>query len=234
MDNKISILSTAAIAESLVNKVQAAGMDIDVVPFISIEFLKDVPAIKECALKKMTAVFTSSNAVEAVAKQIEGAEDLKIWCVGNNSSDLIKKHFGDKLAGTAANAKDLARAILNDTETKEVTFFCGNIRRGELPDLLRQNGIMVNEVVVYNTTLSPVKTDKRYDAILFYSPSGVESFFSVNIISENTVLFTIGDTTASILKEKATNTIIVSEQPGKELLINKLTEYYTIAKQTTA
>jgi len=234
VDNKISILSTAALAESLVRKVADAPMDIDVVPFISVEYLKEVPAIKECALKQMTAVFTSGNAVEAVAKQIEGAEDLKVYCVGNNTAELIKKHFGDKVVGIADNAKELAELMLHNKEIKEVTFFCGDMRRDELPALLTGMGITVKEVVVYNTTLSPVKVEKDYDAVLFFSPSAVESFFSMNSAEENTIFFAIGNTTTTALKAKTTNTILMIERPGKELLIDEVIAYYTKAKQRIA
>lgn len=234
MNNRISILSTAALAAPLIDKVSAAGMNIDIEPFIQIDYLNDIPEIKECALRKMTAVFTSSNAVEAVARQIEGAEDLKIYCVGNSTAELIKKHFGDKLMGVADNAKGLAELILQNKEITEVTFFCGDMRRDELPELLKQNEIAVKEVVVYSTTLSPVRVEKNYDAILFFSPSAVESFFSLNTVGENSLLFAIGDTTGSALRAKTTNTIITSERPGKELLIDQVIAYYTKAKQETA
>lgn len=234
VDNRISILSTAALAAPLIDRVSAADMGIDIVPFIQVNYLNDIPEIKECALRKMTAIFTSSNAVEAVARQIEGAEDLRIYCVGNSTAELIKKHFGDKLMGVADNAKGLAELILQNKEITEVTFFCGDMRRDELPELLKQNEIAVKEVVVYSTTLSPVRVKKEYDAILFFSPSAVESFFSSNTVRENTMFFAIGDTTGSALRAKTTNTIITGERPGKELLIDQVIAYYTKAKQRIA
>lgn len=227
-------MSTAALAEPLIKKVTDAGIEIESMPFIKVEYLSDVPEIKECARKKMTAVFTSSNAVEAVARQIEGAEDLKIYCVGISTAELIKKHFGDKVAGITNNARELAKLMLEDKEIKEVTFFCGDMRRDELPGLLKQNGVAVKEVVVYNTILSPVKVEKEYDAVLFFSPSAVESFFSLNTVSAATVLFAIGDTTSAALSEKTTNTIIACERPGKKLLIDQAIAYYTKTKQELA
>ena len=58
-----------------------------------------------------------------------------------------------------------------------VTFFCGNQRRDTLPDKVRAAGIKVEELVVYETVELPLKVTDHYDAILFYSPSGVRSFF---------------------------------------------------------
>jgi uroporphyrinogen-III synthase len=84
---------------------------------------------------------------------------------------------------------------------------------------------------VYHTIIAAHKISKDYDGILFYSPSAVESFFLVNTINENAVLFAIGYTTSNALKKFIKNKIIIAEQPGKEALVKKMVEYFSIQKQ---
>src|SRR5258706_9822828 len=45
------------------------------------------------------------------------------------------------------------------------------------------------------------RAEKVYDGILFFSPSGVESFFNTNEVNEQTILFAIGNTTATEIKK---------------------------------
>ncbi|MEP6751042.1 MAG: uroporphyrinogen-III synthase, partial [Bacteroidota bacterium] len=58
------------------------------------------------------------------------------------------------------------------------------------------------------------------------SPSAVTSFFSKNKVSNQTTLFAIGNTTASAIKKHATTSIIISDKPGKENLVEKAINYF--------
>jgi uroporphyrinogen-III synthase len=70
--------------------------------------------------------------------------------------------------------------------------------------------------------------DKVYDGILFFSPSAVESFFSKNKLPEQTVLFAIGNTTAKTIHRRyCNNRIMISDQPGKDELIEQAIEYFS-------
>ena len=115
---------------------------------------------------------------------------------------MIEKYFGSKLvAGTADSAKGLADIITKNSNSDEVVFFCGDHRRDELSAILREKNIEVNEIVAYKTTLVPHKIEKKYDGILFFSPSAVQSFFQKNKLDEETILFAIGNTTANEIKK---------------------------------
>ncbi|MEO8712994.1 MAG: uroporphyrinogen-III synthase, partial [Parafilimonas sp.] len=109
----------------------------------------------------------------------------------------------------------------------ELYFFCGDKRRDELPELLLQNNIAVNEVEVYTTTIFPHTVEKDYDGILFFSPSAVEGFFENNSVPENSILFAIGNTTAEEIKKFTNNKIVVSVKPGKQNLFEKMIEYFS-------
>src|SRR4030095_768913 len=59
------------------------------------------------------------------------------------------------IVGEAANASLLADKIIRK-EIKEIIFFCGDKRRDELPLKLREAGITVHEVILYETIGTPV------------------------------------------------------------------------------
>jgi uroporphyrinogen-III synthase len=56
--------------------------------------------------------------------------------------------------------------------------------------------------------------------VMFYSPSGVESFLSENKLNRDTLYCCIGDTTAAKLRKADGNaTIIVSSAPTAEAML---------------
>ena len=232
MKDNISILSTRPIDGALIEKAAYQNITIDTLTFIEVEKSVTDEVAQQIALlskQQSTIVFTSMNAVEIVVEAIPAdavMPDWKIYCIGGATFTLVKKYWPyDNLLYTAKNATELAEKIIAQNVPK-VTFFCGNKRREELPELLRKENIVVDELVVYETIETPVKIDKNYDGILFFSPSAVTSFFSNNKIHPETNLFAIGKTTANTIKECCANNIIISEFPAKDQLVDKAIEYY--------
>ncbi|OQP58567.1 uroporphyrinogen-III synthase [Niastella populi] len=231
MPNRIAILSTRPLEKALLEAAKAKDIGIDIVSFIDTTPIQ-TSGIKEeigKALKQPAAVvFTSMNAVNTVAAYINGlTPNWKIFCIGHTTRQLAAKYFGEQSIHTIGNnASELADKMINDKSLKQVVFFCGDQRREELPGKLRQNGITVQEVIVYHTISTPHKIEKAYDGILFYSPSAVQSFFYANAVPPDTVLFAIGQTTADAIKSFSSNTIIESDRPGKDELVNKMFQFF--------
>ena len=187
MPEPINILSTRPIDPSLIETAGTKGIFIEVRSFIEttpVQSTDLAQEIENVLSRSATVVFTSMNAVDAVAKYLNGHKPhWKIYSIGNTTNQLVKKHFGENsIAGTAYNAADLAGLIVKDRETDKVIFFCGNQRRDELPQILSNNNIAVTEIEVYKTTAVPHKINRNYNGILFFSPSVVESFFSINFL----------------------------------------------------
>ncbi|HVX26603.1 MAG TPA: uroporphyrinogen-III synthase [Parafilimonas sp.] len=228
---KASILSTRPIDETLILEAKSRDILIDTISFIETEAIDSIDVYEEIGnamLESVTVVFTSMNAVEAVAAHLHDyTPDWKIYCIGNTTKRLVVEYFGeDLIAGTATDATELAEKIIEDDITDEVIFFCGDKRRDELPSLLNENDIEVNEIEVYQTNMIHHTIEKNYDGILFFSPSAVQSFFSTNKLNDKTVLFAIGNTTASAIKKYARNKVIVADEAGKINLIEKAIEYF--------
>lgn len=229
--NSISILCTRPLDQLLTSKAEGKNILIDTATFIETEPVKTVEVVQQVkafAVQKIYAVFTSMNAADAVIEQLKEIPDWKIFCLGGVTKEHILTFFGkDRLEGTAKNATALCERIIAAKEMKELVFFCGDHRLDELPETLRRHNISVQEIIVYNTIQTPQYVDKDYDAIMFFSPSAVHSFFSLNTLQLNVVLFAIGKTTAATIHTYCTNTVVTSEWPGKEHMVDLAVNYFT-------
>jgi len=213
----------------LLQVAEEKGFHIDVVPFIRTEAVPDMKGIiQNISSQLVTVIFTSMNAAEAVIKELNGFKPLwRIFCIGNTTRSILIHYFGvGAISGYADNASNLAYTIIETTAIQEVIFFCGDQRRDELPIILSEKHIKIQEVVVYKTILLNYKIVEEYKGILFFSPSAVSSFFSNNTIDKHTILFAIGETTAGSIRSYSNNTIVVSESAGKENLVNTMITYY--------
>lgn len=171
-------------------------------------------------------IFTSQNAVHALLDH-KNAEQLKlkeVFCVGLKTKALLEEN-GFKVEAYTGYAQDLAEIISLVYADKKYTFFSGNLRRDTLPDALHQAGIVLNEIQVYNTSLIPQKINAKVDGILFFSPSGVESYLKQNKPDKETA-FCIGETTAETAVNSGYKNIIIAKQPTIENTIIQCINYF--------
>jgi uroporphyrinogen-III synthase len=232
LQNKITILSTGPLPAYLAEEAEEYNIKTDIIPFIKTELIQSIEVqqeIEQALLQVATVVFTSGNAVEAVAAELDNHQpEWNIYCVGQKTKALAEEYFGEeKIYGTTDDAVSLAEMIAEEDRTDEVIFFCGDQRRNELPDTLRANNIEVYEIIVYQTVGVPQKLGKQYQGILFFSPSAADSFFRMNKPGTQTILFAIGNTTSNAIKKYSNNKIIISKIPDKEQMIKEVVNYFS-------
>ncbi len=229
--NNVHILSTRPVGKALMDEAALHDIFIDEISFIDTEELINPDTekkIQQLSGENINAVFTSMNAVEAVRRFISPNSLWKIFCIGNTTKQLAEDIFGkEKIAGTAYNASQLADNISHNLQVKKVYFFCGDQRRDELPVILKENNIQIEEIVVYKTIETPHVISKKYNGILFFSPSAVQSFFLKNSITGNTKLFAIGSTTANALKPFTQQHVIIADLPGKKNLVFQVINFFS-------
>ena len=173
-------------------------------------------------------IFSSQNAVLSLIEQ-NGWEVLKtkpVFCVGIKTKELLEAH-GFTVDVYLDYASELAEIITLIYNKESYTFLSGNLRKETLPEALKSAGITFNEIEVYQTTLAPFKISdqENFDGILFFSPSGVESYLTNNKI-KNEVCFCIGTTTAAALETKKIKNIVIAEIPTIEVVIEEVIAYY--------
>lgn len=163
-------------------------------------------------------IFTSKNAVKAVinSSRFEQLSTSHIFCVGEKTAELLE-NYGYRVKEIQPYGEQLANVIVNEYSNRSFTYFCGSLRREELPGILQQHQVKFEEVEVYTTTLNKKRFGQQFDAILFYSPSGVESFCAKNNLGESLAIC-IGNTTATEARKHSQN-IISATTPSIENVI---------------
>jgi len=228
------LLSTRPLPKAVVEEGAKKGVIIEELSFIATKPIHDealFQRIKTLAAERHTIVFTSMNAVEAVADQVSAVPDWKIYSIGNTTRKLIEEKWGsDKIIATAENAQRLGERLIDDG-VNDVVFFCGNIRRDELPNKIRSEGGKIEELVVYETEETPSKITKDYDGILFFSPSAVQAYFSSNKPAKHTVLFAIGKTTEEAIKQNKGRNIVVANVTDKVEMAQDAIDYLSSNNQ---
>jgi uroporphyrinogen-III synthase len=218
--SKTVILSTKTLSDLQRQELLNAGFEVFEEDFISTKKqLFELNNIND------NLIFTSQNAAQSVLENTN-VDDLRtknVFCVGLKTKILLSE-AGFNVVAYTGYAADLAEIIALIYSQENYTFFSGNLRKETLPKALAEAGIKFNEIQVYETTLSPYKIHEKLDAILFFSPSAVESYLKNNVIKKENC-FCIGETTAEAL-DKITKNIIVADQPSIEDVIEDvITEY---------
>ncbi|MDO6818269.1 hydroxymethylbilane synthase [Zobellia sp. 1_MG-2023] len=191
------------------------------------DFIKISPnRISTLVLKKeiQNVVLTSQNAVEALIKSIS-PEELKfknIYCVGGKTKRMIKKYIGP-VTHQEKDAKKLAEYLVEYMEGAEVTYFCSNLRLDDLPAILAENNIKVNEIEAYTTKHAPAEVEETVEGVMFFSPSTVTSYLQKN--APNKTAYCIGETTATEAK-KHFGTVHVAKIPTVESVIELVNQTY--------
>ena len=225
---RIEILSTKLLDEAIVKQAASENIIIDCIKFIDIRPIDTSgiqQQIKGELAKNHYVIFTSANAVNAVAEQLSGRSDLKIFCISGKTRKAVEEHFpGSIIVDDAPNGSELAAKIIA-RQISSAVFFCGDKRLDTIPDMLSEKNIHLKEVVVYETVLAPQKIDKGYDGILFFSPSAVESLFKMNNVAQCPVAFSFAASTFNTLKSKV-DEIVVSKIPSEQAMLNTVIEYY--------
>lgn len=223
--NTVRILSTkkleAAQQELLLNKgfglVQADFIKTDILPIEISDIHSNI-------------IITSQNGVKSIVKN--GLTDTlrakNIFCVGSKTAEALTQQ-NLWVSHTFENAAEMAQYIVENNSHLAFTYFCGNLRRKELPEILQKKGIVLQEVIAYKTLFAPQLIAGTYDGVLFFSPSLVESYFFNNSL-ENGTAFCIGKTTANAVS-MYTNNVVIANRPTVENVIVQVVNYFGINRK---
>jgi hydroxymethylbilane synthase len=192
--------------------------------FIKISLNRIAPRFLKNEIENV--VITSKNAVEALLTNFSAIElqFKNIYCVGRRTKRLVENRIG-KVKHSENNAKKLAEHLVEFMEGSEVSYFCSDLRLDDLPNILEENNIKVNEIEAYQTKFDGIKIDSNVEGIMFYSPSTVKSYKQENTVEDNTIAFCIGDSTAKEAS-KHFKDVRVAKLPTVESVIELVNEHY--------
>ncbi len=221
-DKQTQVFSTKTLTEA--QRHQFKDIKVDSTDFLKISLNRIPKPILKSRIENV--IITSQNAVEAITTIVpkEELQFKNIYCVGRRTKKLIETKIG-KVKHSENNAKALADYLIEYIDGTEVTYFCSDIHLDELPNILEENHIKVNEVEAYKTILDSEKLDSSIEGIMFYSPSTVESYMKNNTADK--IAYCIGETTA-VEARKHFEDVRVAKIPTVESVIELVNENYNI------
>lgn len=217
---EVSVLSTKRLKSGQRELLLNRGIGLVEMDFISI-----VPVPFEIEDIPENIIFTSKNSVKAILDHslIKELQQKNMFCVGDKTAEFLEQN-GFRVSKTANYGAHLASEIIANHSGENFLFFCGKQRHDALPEGLKQAGIQLTEVEVYDTLPCSKKIDRIFDGVLFFSPSAVKSYCSENDLSRS-VAFCIGTTTSAEAK-KHTKNIVVASRPSVENVIVQVVKYF--------
>ena len=163
-------------------------------------------------------VFSSQNAVRSFLANITAKQyDKPILCVGEKTKSLLEEN-GQKVIKRAENMEELVVFIQKNMKNEHFLHICGNRKLPHFAQGMQAASILYYEVTAYHTHLVSRVQSPEPQGVLFYSPSGVESYLQDNQIGDSWC-FCIGQTTAATIRPLTTK-MTVSPKPDTDLLVS--------------
>jgi len=168
-------------------------------------------------------IFTSANAVKCISENIF-PDDSFFFTVGEKSCKELEK-LGYSVKITSKNANELFKEIKNNIKPCNLLHFCSSEVLPTLEENFSKTDFKYKKIEVYQTIKLFPKLNNQVDALVFFSPSGVESFIKNNEIF-NKKLFAIGETTAKEIKKYTNEKIFISKNENTEGILKMIKECY--------
>lgn len=216
----MKVYSTKIIDKEFVQLLQRNGLELDQDNFIASENIafEQAPSVSDLIL------FSSKRGVEALGKRVSQFKDQAIAVVGQQA-DLALKAYGVETKFVARDARDLI-AWLDKQCYHSFTYYCSAQYLPDIPQYLEIKGAEFTLVPVYKTVKRRIEIKSvNYDLVMFFSPSGVSSFFEYNDLPKNSRALAIGRTTENALNNYVNKELIYRAQhPNMHSCIEKCIE----------
>lgn len=250
---RIVITRAALQSSELVEKLKAAGAVPILLPLINFAPPEDYKALDAALLAWRTfdwVMFTSAFAVQAVLARaqrlgrelMKGAPPPAIAVVGPATRDKATQagfavaHTAQTHAGVA-----LAEELRTQVRGKKVLLPRSDRANPDLPSALAAAAAKVTEVVAYRTLRAGDADQEQLtrvmrgeaEAILFFSPSAVQSFAEaagkkqLAALQRRVAIAAIGPVTARALRAIGVERIVVAEEATAEAVIRGLSVYFS-------
>ncbi len=202
------------------------GLQIDFRSFIHVEGV-DVQEFRKQRVdfKDFTAViFTSRTAVDhffRMAKEVRFTvpDTMKYFCLSESTAYYLQKYVvyrKRKIFFGKRTILDLIDALKKNKDEKFL-LPCSDILRQRIPDCLEEHNIQFTKAELYRTVASDLSdlADIKYDMLVFFSPSGIESLFKnfPDFKQNDTKIAAFGPTTAKAIKERNLRLDVHAPQP---------------------
>lgn len=153
-------------------------------------------------LKKYDAlVFTSKNGVKAINSFNQDWKNISSYAIAQKTANTIIKLGGVvEFIGNSGHGNDFAYELKDVLKDKKVLYVKALKTVSNLPNILKENGIFLDEIIAYKTSCKKSNIILEENSIfIFTSPSSVECFFKQYSWKNSYKAIVIGKTTAEFL-----------------------------------
>lgn len=171
--------------------------DVENLEVFQIEYIKS-----DVDLKKYDAlVFTSKNGVKAINSFNQDWKNIPSYAIAQKTANTIIKLGGIvEFIGNSGHGNDFAYELENVLKDKKVLYVKALKTVSNLPNILKENGIFLDEIIAYKTSCKKSNIILEENSIfIFTSPSSVECFFKQYLWKNSYKAIVIGKTTAEFL-----------------------------------
>ena len=159
----MKLISTKKLSNSLKEMLLEIAPDIELIDY---DAIKIEPIDFDNNLIIDNGIITSQNAAKIV---IDNKVLIKnCFCVGEKTKELLENN-GFNVVKVKRSSEELAKSILKKNKNEDFWYFCGNIRREELPSLIKDEVNVYREIVIYNTSPILKTVNQDYKDIIFCS-----------------------------------------------------------------
>lgn len=202
-------------------------LKIDFRPFIHVEGVpaKEFRQERVNILEHTAVILTSRNAVDHFFRMCEEMriivpENLKYFCISESTAYYLQKYVvyrKRKIFHGKQSFEDLME-VIKKHKNEKFLLPCSDIHKRNITDLLDKFNIKYSKSIFYRTVCSDLSdlADIKYDMLVFFSPSGIESLFKnfPDFKQNGTRIAAFGSTTANAVKEAGLRLDVHAPAPG--------------------
>ena len=171
--------------------------EVENIEVFQIEYIKsEIDLLKYDAL-----IFTSKNAVYSLDSFNKDWKNIPSFVIAPKTAQVIEE-LGGKIAftGITSHGNDFAEELIELLNNKRVLYIKALKTVSNLVDILKNNNVLLDELVVYETSCKRNNIALEEGSIfIFTSPSSVECFFKQYSWNDSYKAIVIGKTTAMYL-----------------------------------
>tara|TARA_B100000925_G_scaffold284150_1_gene258837 strand:+ start:360 stop:1100 length:741 start_codon:yes stop_codon:yes gene_type:complete len=189
-------------------------LTIDFRPFIHVEGMEGQEFRQQRVdlAQHSAVILTSRLAVDhyfRIAKEMrfEVPDSMKYFCISESTAYYLQKYVQYRKRKIFHGTIKFDEVVALMKKHKNETFLlpCSDLLKSSIPKALDAGGFNYTKAVMYRTVCSDLSdlSDVKYDVLVFFSPSGIESLFKnfPDFVQGDTKIAVFGPTTAKAAEQ---------------------------------
>lgn len=175
-------------------------------------------------LEHSAVIFTSRNAVDHFFRmckemRVTVPDSMKYFCISESTALYLQKYVVYRKRKIFHGQLRFAELIDSIKKHKQEKFLlpCSDLLKPSIPTLLEDNNITYSKAMMYRTVCSDLSdlSDVKYDMLVFFSPSGIESLYKnfPDFEQNSTKIAAFGPTTVKAAEDKGLTVNISAPNP---------------------